>query len=98
MSIKEQKLILSGPVNAPEAKNIPEAIVWSTTWVRESHGLYDFEGTEIERKQFKIKGSHRFYRAESEVNIEHVESERFEPSEKMLEEKQKEKIIGRLLQ
>ena len=27
MSIKEQKLILSGPVNAPEAKNIPEAIV-----------------------------------------------------------------------
>ena len=49
--------------------------------------MYDFEGTEIERKQFRIKGSHRLFRAESDVNLELVESERFEHSEKNLDEK-----------
>ena len=59
--------VVSGPTNIQEAKNIPEALIYSTTWTRESHGLFDFEGKEIVSKQFRIKGSHRIFRTESDV-------------------------------
>ena len=59
--------------------------------------MYDFEGTEIERKQFKIKGSHRLFRSESEVDMDLVENDNFSLAEKTLDEKYKDKIIARLL-
>ena len=59
--------------------------------------MYDFEGTEIERKQFKIKGSHRLFRSESEVEMDLVENDNFSLAEKTLDEKHKDKIIARLL-
>ena len=55
------KAALSTP---PDNKNIkmPEMAIKTITWTRESHGLFDFEVKESERKlyekkQFKIKGS-----------------------------------------
>lgn len=57
-----------------DAAKMKELMVRTVTWTRESHGLFDFEGTEIMRKQFKIKGSHRFYRGENEVETAAVEN------------------------
>ena len=37
-------------------------------------------------KAYRIKGSHRIFRIESDVKLEMVETERFEPSEKNLDE------------
>ena len=90
-------VIISGPVKGAEGRGIPEVNIRATTWTRESHGLYDFEGTETERKQFKIKGNHRVFRVESDVRMELVEDDRFEPAEKLLEEKMRDKIVARLL-
>ena len=63
--------------SAPADRKIkmPEVSIRTITWTRESHGLFDFEVKESERKlyekkQFKMKGSHRVYRAESEVSTE----------------------------
>ena len=44
--------------------NLPELRITSDTWTRESHGLYDFDGTET---QFKISGSHNVIRQEHTV-------------------------------
>ena len=46
----------------------------TVTWTRESHGLFDFEGQDIVKKQFKIRGSHRIYRDENNVDVEPVEN------------------------
>ena len=64
---------------------MPELNIRATTWTRESHGLYDFEGTETEKKQFKIKGNHRVFRLESDVRMEMVEDENFEYTEADME-------------
>ena len=45
----------------------------TVTWTRESHGLFDFEGQDIVKKQFKIKGSHRIFREENKVEVEGAE-------------------------
>ena len=45
----------------------------TVTWTRESHGLFDFEGQDIIRKQFKIQGSHRIYRDENQVDVEAID-------------------------
>ena len=76
---------------------MPEVNIRATTWTRESHGLYDFEGTETERKLFKVKGNHRVFRVESDVRLENVESDRFEQTEYALDDKMREKIVARLL-
>jgi len=47
-----------------------ELFIRTSTWTRESHGLYDFEGKDVQLRSFKIKGSQFIYRKESEVNIE----------------------------
>jgi hypothetical protein len=53
------------------------------TWTRESHGLYDFEGTEIQKINLRLKGSHRISRDDSKVSAEKVSDEQtFEESEK----------------
>jgi hypothetical protein len=39
------------------------------TWTRESHGLFDFEGVETEKKFFKLKGNSRIFRYESDVQV-----------------------------
>ena len=39
------------------------------TWTRESHGLFDFEGVETEKKSFKFKGNSRIFRYESDVQV-----------------------------
>ena len=54
---------------------MPEVNIRTITWTRESHGLFDFEVKESERKlfekkQFKIKGNHRVFRNESDVTAE----------------------------
>ena len=48
-------------------------------------------------KAFRIKGNHRIFRIESDVKLEMVETERFEPTEKNLDETTKDKIIARML-
>ena len=62
---------------------MPEVMIRTITWTRESHGLFDFEVKENERKlfekkQFKIKGNQRVYRAESDVTTELLAKSEFE--------------------
>ena len=72
--------LTSGPNNG--ALKIPEVTIRTITWTRESHGLFDFEVKESERKlfekkMFKIKGSHQILRKESEVTTRVAESNEF---------------------
>lgn len=65
---------------------MPEVLVRTITWTRESHGLFDFEVKESERKlyekkQFKVKGNHRILRAESDVTVELSLANNFEQLE-----------------
>lgn len=77
---------------------IPELLVSVETWTRESHGLYDFEGTEIQKISLKLKGSHRISRDDSKVSAEKVsEDQTFEECEKALNNEDKDKVIARLL-
>lgn len=70
-----------------DASKIKELMVRTVTWTRESHGLFDFEGSEIMRKQFKIKGSHRFFRNVNEVETQAVEDlDTFQAQEDKMEE------------
>ena len=85
----------------PKVK-MPEVNIRTVTWTRESHGLFDFEVKESERKlfekkQFKIKGSHRIFRAESDVTAELCTSRSFEPGEEKMSQDYKDLIIARLL-
>ena len=89
----------------PQDSNIkmPEVTIRTITWTRESHGLFDFEVKESERKlfekkQFKLKGSHRIYRSESEVTTELADSNQFELREATFSSELKDKVIARMLQ
>lgn len=82
---------------------MPEVNIRTVTWTRESHGLFDFEVKESERKlfekkQFKIRGSHRIYRAESDVTAEISVGASFERNEEKMSADYKDLIIARLLQ
>ena len=71
-------------------------MVRTVTWTRESHGLFDFEGTEIVRKQFKIKGSHRFFRKQNEVEASAADRlDVFETQEVKMEQDHVDNIIAR---
>lgn len=50
-----------------ESRKIPELRVSTETWTRESHGLYDFEGNEINNANFSLRGSHNIKRADSTI-------------------------------
>ena len=68
---------------------MPEVNIRTITWTRESHGLFDFEVKENERKlfekkQFKIKGNHRVYRAESDVTTQLLQNCDFEQQEQSM--------------
>ena len=82
---------------------MPEVLIKTITWTRESHGLFDFEVKESERKlfekkQFKLKGSHRIMRAESEVTTEYVDNNNdFEKNEETMRAEKKESIVSRLI-
>ena len=52
------------------SESYSELTVKAVTWTKESHGLFDFEGLDTERKIFKLKGTHRFYRYENAVEAE----------------------------
>lgn len=72
------------------------------TWTRESHGLFDFEVKESERKlfekkQFKIKGNHLILRNESDVVAEQVNTSSFEQNEITMKQEKKDSIISRLI-
>ena len=72
------------------------------TWTRESHGLFDYEVKESERKlfekkQFKVKGTHRVFRNESDVTFDQTENNQFEQGEKKMPEDQRDKVIARLM-
>jgi len=55
------------------------------TWTRESHGLFDFEGSETQQISLRLKGSHRIVRHDSNVVATKVKEEQaFEISEKTL--------------
>lgn len=42
--------------NQPDSKvKLPEVLIKTITWTRESHGLFDFEVKESERKLFEKK-------------------------------------------
>jgi len=77
-------------------------LIKTITWTRESHGLFDFEVKESERKlfekkQFKIKGSHRIFRAESDVTAESVTSHNLERAEDLMKPEKKDSIISRMI-
>lgn len=81
---------------------MPEVSIRTITWTRESHGLFDFEVKESERKlfekkQFKIRGCHRLYRSESDVYTELSYNDNFENLEKKMGQETREKIIARLM-
>jgi len=78
-------------------QQIPELRIQTSTWTRESHGLYDFEGEEIERKFFKVKGNQRVFRYESEVEIKHSDHNNFYEQEQQMAETDREKIVARIL-
>lgn len=71
----------------PDSKvKMPEVLIRTITWTRESHGLFDFEVKESERKlyekkQFRIKGNHRVFRSESDVTVDLQLSDNFEHHE-----------------
>ncbi len=71
--------------------------IHSKTWTRESHGLYDYEGTEVQFKYFQVKGNLRISRTESEVQIRQTEHNNFYEQEKGMPEEEKEKIVARVL-
>ena len=77
-----------------------ELFIRTSTWTRESHGLYDFEGKDVQLRSFKIKGSQFIYRKESEVNIEQVNNYskmRFNEDEDGMITEKRDTIIGRIL-
>ena len=87
---------------AGDKLKLPEVNIRTITWTRESHGLFDFEVKESERKlfekkQFKIKGHHRLYRSESDVYTELSYNENFENLEKKMSSEATDKIIARLM-
>lgn len=95
ISMTSAPVVVTKPISAT---NCPEVTIRTVTWTRESHGLFDFEGSEIERKVFKIKGSHRVFRVESDVRMDASEEGiSFEDEEKDLDEKLKDKIVARIL-
>lgn len=86
---------------APVVK-MPEVAIKTITWTRESHGLFDYEIKEndaklFEKKQFRFKGSHRVFRAESNVTTEHCTSEAFEQAEEKLAQERRDQIIARMM-
>ena len=91
------------PSAPPDTKvKMPEVLIRTITWTRESHGLFDFEVKESERKlyekkQFRIKGSHRVFRAESEVTVDLSHTNNFEKSEEQMNQHYKDLVIARLM-
>lgn len=87
-SHKDNRGFRSVQTSAPMDTKVkmPEVNIRTITWTRESHGLFDFEVKESERKlfekkQFKIKGSQRIYRHESEVSTELTADKNFQQVE-----------------
>ena len=77
---------------------MPELIINAETWTRESHGLYDFEGTETQQISIRLKGSHRIIRNDSKISATQVpDLQTFEISEKALSDEDKEGVIARCL-
>jgi len=48
-------------------RRVPELRVISETWTRESHGLYDFEGNEVQGATYALRGSHLIQRVHSTI-------------------------------
>ena len=66
------------PPSTTHAERPPPLLtVQSETWTRESHGLFDFYSTEIQKSQFTLKGTHNLMRqkfdveAQKETSFEH---------------------------
>jgi hypothetical protein len=57
-------------------KKIPQLVIKSETWTKESHGLYDFDNTEVNQVSFALRGSHIINRTDSTVMVQ--PSENFE--------------------
>ena len=86
---------------------MPEVDIRAVTWTRESHGLFDFEQKESERrlylkKQYKrVKGTYHFLRDESDLTIEAVDQDKnyqtFEQVEEVMCSEKRESIIARML-
>ena len=81
---------------------VPDVQIKTITWTRESHGLFDFEVKESERKlfekkQFKIKGNNLIMRAESDVATEQVFTNNFELNEVTMEAEKRDSIISRMV-
>lgn len=77
-----------------------ELHIKSSTWTRESHGLYDFEGKDVQCKSFKVKGSQFIFRKDSEVDVAMVSNYskmRFQEDEESMAAEKRDNIIGRIL-
>jgi len=51
----------------------PEILIKTSTWNRDSHGLFDYEGRECQKKQLKTSGTLTLARHETNVMIEDEE-------------------------
>ena len=49
---------------------MPDLRLHSETWTRESHGLYDFLGEEVEKHDKLMKGTHLIHRNEFTISCE----------------------------
>jgi hypothetical protein len=80
-------------------KEVPgqvELHITAFTWTRESHGLYDYEGTEVDKKQWTMRGNLRVCRDETYLSVQESDSNFYQQEQNMLEA-QKEQIIARVL-
>jgi hypothetical protein len=62
-------------VATSQNKNIPELRVTAQTWTRESHGLYDFEGSEVNVSTFGLKGTHTITRTDSVISVQQLQDQ-----------------------
>lgn len=58
--------------NSNNQADMPELKIKTESWIRESHGLYDYEGTELEVLNYTLKGNQRFKRTDAKVTVEQI--------------------------
>lgn len=78
---------------------MPVLKIKADSWTRESHGLYDFEGSDIVRRTLSMYSSGWLNRAESSVEVTPFAqgAVNFEAEERALSPEQQQLIIARVL-
>lgn len=74
-------------------------LIRTETWTKESHGLYDFEGTDLNEAKFLARGSHMIQRDQSTVRVHSlpIDSASFEAADQQLKHDEANRTIARCL-